>query len=85
MAKYGSGLSLQHICDLELQEASEIMQKYGLPREARKRIADMIEEAYHEVMQANEHAATLEKCLMDMGVDYKRFIAWKKEKSGIEM
>lgn len=69
MAKYGSGLSIKDVCELETQEASEILKKYKVPREERKIVIDMIEQAYYMLTQSYDVAAILEKKLEELGVN----------------
>lgn len=69
MAKYGSGLSIKDTCELETQEASEILKRYKVPREERKVVTGMIEQAYYLLRQESEVAKILEEKLEEMGVN----------------
>lgn len=67
MAKYGSGLSTNDVCKLELEEMEEVLNKYNVTEEDKNNLMGMLEEAYFQLSQAYASARVLEKhvCKMD--------------------
>lgn len=49
MSKYGSGLTINDVCKLEIAEAKEILKKYHVSEEDTREITDMITEAYFQL------------------------------------
>ncbi len=68
MGRYGNS-TIKGICDNMTCEASEIMRKHSVPRDERKYITEMIEEAWYQAKQANRCACVLEKKLEEMGIN----------------
>ncbi len=58
MAKYGSGLSIEDVCNLKCQEASQILREYHVRQNDRVEIIGMIKEAYFQFQQSNDFNKT---------------------------
>jgi arginine decarboxylase-like protein len=52
MSKYGSGLTINDVCKLEVAEAKEILKKYHVSEEDTQAITDMITEAYFQLSES---------------------------------
>nr|DAD95080.1 MAG TPA: hypothetical protein [Siphoviridae sp. ctVqj4] len=70
MSKYGSGfLSIEDVSELEIQEVSEILKRYKVPREERKAVIGTIKQVYYMLTQSYDAAEILERKLEEMGVN----------------
>ena len=68
MAKYGSGLSVNDVCELELKEMEGILNKYNVSEEDKNNLMDMIEEAYFQLSESYACSRVLEKHIGNMPV-----------------
>ena len=81
MAKYGSGLSSQDVCKLELEEMEGILKKYNVSEEDAETLKDMLKEAYFQLNKAYACGRVLEKHLKE---DFK-FQDFIREFTGEEL
>lgn len=83
MSKYGSGLTMQQICRLEVEECKEILKEYNVPASAVEAITDMIEEGWYQAHQACASGRVTERMLQEASVDmvekFPRYMELKME------
>lgn len=65
MAKYCSVLSVNEVCELELKEMEETLNKYNVSEEDKNNLMDMVEEAYFQLHRAYASGRVLEKHTKD--------------------
>ena len=70
MGKYGSGLTINDVCKLEVEEAKGILSSYGVSKEDTKTITDMIVEAYFQLTRSNTSNRALESLMVKKGAEY---------------
>lgn len=76
MGKYGSGLTIKELCDLEVKELKEILSKYDISKEDKEEIETMIQEGYYQAHQLAQGGRVLERLLEEnnIKVDMKRYL-----------
>ncbi len=66
MGKYGSGLTINDLCKLEVKEAKEILGKYKVLDSDAEAITDMIKEAYYQFNRSDIYSRALERLFEEM-------------------
>jgi UTP:GlnB (protein PII) uridylyltransferase len=66
MSKYASGISLNDVCKLEVEEAENILKKYNVNDEDKIAITDMIKEAYYQLHTSFASCRATERLLEDI-------------------
>lgn len=76
MGKYGPGLTIKEVCELEVEELKEILSKYDISKEDKEEIEDMIQEGYFQAHQLARGGRVLERLLEEnnIKVDMKRYL-----------
>lgn len=76
MGKYGSGLTIKEVCDLEVKELKEILSKYDISKEDKEEIENMVKEGYFQAHQLAKGGRVLERLLEEnnIKVDMKRYL-----------
>ena len=59
--KYGNGVSVVDVCEREVVEAKDTLERYGVSKEDADNILDMIEEAYFQLNKAYAVNRAMEK------------------------
>lgn len=66
MSKYASGLTLDDVCKLEIEEAKMILEKYNVSDEDKTAITDMIKEACYQLHTSLASGRATERLLEDI-------------------
>lgn len=76
MGKYGPGLTIKEVCDLEVKDLKEILSKYDISNEDKEEIEFMVKEGYFQAHQLAKGGRVLERLLEEnnVKVDTKRYL-----------
>ena len=67
MGKYGSGVGMKDVIEMEMQEAKGIMEKNKLTEEDQKALTDIIQEMAYQWCVSNASACAYEQCVPHRG------------------
>lgn len=64
MGKYGSGVSMKTVIELEVREVEGILDYYKLPQEEKAQVIDALKEMAYQWCSSNATACALEDAVM---------------------
>ena len=67
MGKYGNGLTMTSVCELEVKECEKILSTYNVSAEDIEEITSMIKEGWYQAHQAACSGRVLERMLHETG------------------
>lgn len=65
MGKYASNLTFRQVCDIECEEATEILKHYGVPKSDISEICGMITEGYYHASMGARSGRIMEKMIRE--------------------